>query len=136
MCHRIYDLEPLLTSALPAVVCPKPVRRLALDCLFQFTEVHLGNLEFLAFLWLVGKEFEFTLVVATFYSLHVKVIYCKVGFNSYFFCTCQYWSVVVEKVCPVMDVVPEWHLVGNETDNYLFAFLAQDSPAHGKSVRR
>ena len=124
MRYRIYDLQPLLTGSFPAVVSPEPEGRLALDGFLQSSEVHLGDFKLPAFLWLVGQKFEFSLVVASLYPLHVEVIYGKVGFYGYLLRSCQYWGVVVQEVCPVMDVVPEWHLVGDETDNYLFAFLA------------
>ena len=124
MCHGVYYLQPLLTGSLPAIVSPEPEGWLALDGFLQGSEIHLGNLEFLAFLWLVCQKLEFTLVVASLYPLHIEVIYGEVGFYGYLLRSCQYWGVVVQKVCPVMDVVPEWHLVGDETDNYLFAFLA------------
>ena len=53
MCYWIYNLQPLLTGSLPAIVGPEPVGWLALDGFLQGSEIHLGNLEFLAFLWVV-----------------------------------------------------------------------------------
>ena len=95
MCHWIYNLQPLLAGSLPAIVSPEPEGWLALDGFLQGSEIHLGNLEFLAFLWLVCQKLEFTLVVASLYPLHIEVIYGEVGFYGYLLCSCQYWGVVV-----------------------------------------
>ena len=91
----VYNFEPLFTCTFPAVVCPEPIRRLALDSFFQFAEIHLGDFKLLTFFGFVGQKFEFSFIVATFYSLHIQVVYSKVGFYGYFLCTSEHGSVMV-----------------------------------------
>ena len=127
----VSDVE-LGAGALPSVVTPKIKTGLLTNVFLQKPEVSVSDLKVLALLGLQRDELHLAGVIAAPRPPHVSV---EAGFVSMLgdtLSSCEHRRVVMKKVYPVMDIVPERHLVSNVAhDNGAVGFAEADDATQG-----
>ena len=109
---------------------PEIEGRCPTDALLQQTEVDVGNLIVRHRLWGAGDEPEGGLIVAATGTLYVEIEDGVTCLASQSLGTRQHGRVVVQKLAPVVDIVPEGHLIRDIADHHGTPFLTvlDDAP--------
>ena len=108
----------LLAGAFPSVMRPKPVLGMAVDGLFEHTEVDVCYFKLGHFLRLIGNELELGFVMSARGSGQVEIEYYVVGLTGDALRTAEHRRVVMQKVAPVMYVPPERHLIADVSNHH------------------
>ena len=126
----------LFTGAAPSVMTPQPIGWCFTDILLKHLVVDICQFVFFQLLRFFAYQFELCLIIASADTMNVGVKHGMVEFPYDTFCTCQYRSVVMKEIYPVVDIHPMGLLVGEITyDKKLSSLLELYYPAEGVSHR-